>query len=86
MRKITFADIAWKEYLLWQDENKKVLKKINGMLNEICRTPYTGTGMPEQLKYIGHWSRRITKKDRIIYDVTDDEIIVLQCKGHYEDK
>lgn len=85
MSKITFAEDAWDEYLYWQTQDKKTIKKINGLLKEVQRTPFTGEGKPEPLKG-GLWSRRINDKDRLVYDVTDEAIVVLQCKGHYDDK
>lgn len=88
MSKITFSEDAWEEYLYWQFQDKKVLKKINTLLKEIQRTPFSGTGEPEGLRgnLSGKWSRRINQKDRLVYEVLDDMIIVTQCKGHYEDK
>ncbi len=88
MSKITFAEDAWEEYLYWQMQDKKTLRKINGLLKEIQRTPFDGTGKPEPLKgeHRGKWSRRINEKDRLVYEIEDDIIIVVQCKGHYDDK
>ncbi|MBQ3508664.1 MAG: Txe/YoeB family addiction module toxin [Peptococcaceae bacterium] len=88
MTSITFAEDAWEEYLYWQVQDKKTLKKINTLLKEVQRTPYEGTGKPEPLKgnLEGKWSRRINDKDRLVYEVMDGTIIVQQCKGHYEDK
>ena len=88
MSKISFSEHAWEEYTYWQTQDKKTLKKINGLLREIQRSPFKGEGKPEQLKYClrNTWSRRINDKDRLIYEVTNDEIIVKQCKGHYGDK
>lgn len=88
MTSITFAEDAWEEYLAWQMQDKKTLKKINTLLKEVQRTPYEGTGKPEPLKgnLEGKWSRRINDKDRLVYEVMDGTIIVQQCKGHYGDK
>lgn len=88
MSKITFAEDAWEEYLYWQTQDKKTLKKINLLLKEIQRTPFEGTGKPEQLKgdLSGVWSRRINDKDRLVYRIENDIVIVEQCKGHYDDK
>lgn len=88
MSKITFTESAWEEYLSWQQEDKKTLRSINELLKEIQRNPFRGKGKPEPLKgkYTGRWSRRINKKDRLIYEVSDDMIIITQCKGHYADK
>ena len=88
MTSITFAEDAWEEYLEWQIQDKKTLKKINTLLKEVQRTPFEGTGKPEPLKgnLEGKWSRRINDKDRLVYEVLDGTIIVQQCKGHYNDK
>ena len=71
-----------------QLKDKKTLKKINELLKEIQRTPFTGKGEPEGLRgdLSGKWSRRINIKDRLVYEVSDEMITVLQCKGHYDDK
>ncbi len=88
MSKITFAEDAWEEYLYWQSQDKKTLKKINSLLKSIQREPFTGEGKPEPLKDCqnGEWSRRINEKDRLVYMVNDDSIVITQCKGHYNDK
>ena len=87
MSKITFSENAWEEYLYWQATDKKILKKINKLLKEIQRTPFVGEGKPEPLKWSSEsWSRRINEKDRLVYEVTDDNINIIQCKGHYKDK
>ena len=88
MSKISFSESAWEEYLYWQIQDKKTLKKINELLKEIQRTPFTGKGETEGLRgdLCGKWSRRINLKDRLVYEVSDETITVLQCKGHYSDK
>lgn len=88
MSNIVFAEDAWSEYLYWQKQDKKSLKKINSLLKEIQRTPYEGSGNPELLKgnLSGKWSRRINEKDRLVYEIEDNAIIIWQCKGHYGDK
>ena len=88
MSKITFAKDAWEEYLYWQSEDKKTLKKINTLIKAIQREPFTGEGKPEPLKdnHEGEWSRRINEKDRIVYKINEGNIIITQCKGHYNDK
>lgn len=88
MSKITFAEIAWDEYLYWQSQDKKTLRKINDLLRAIQREPFSGEGKPEPLKGdgSGKWSRRINEKDRIVYEIKEDCIVVTQCKGHYNDK
>ena len=87
MSKITFAEDAWEEYLYWQSQDKKTLKKINSLLKSIQREPYAGEGKPEPLKYgkSGSFSRRIDEANRLVYEVSDNQIIVKSCKGHYKD-
>jgi toxin YoeB len=88
MTKFVFAESAWEDYLYWQENDKRMLKKINAFLREISRTPFEGTGKPEPLKNDpdGSWSRRINEKDRLIYYINDDSVMIKQCKGHYDDK
>lgn len=88
MSKITFAEDAWEEYLYWQTQDKKTLKKINSLLRDIQRELFKGEGKPEPLKdsLEGEWSRRINSKDRLVYIVSNENIIIIQCKGHYGDK
>ena len=78
MSKITFAEDAWEEYLYWQLQDKRTLKKINSLLKSIQREPFTGEGKPEPLKDSpdGAWSRRINGKDRLVYTVSNESIIV----------
>lgn len=86
--KITFAEITWNQYIEWQTQDKKTLKKINALLKDIQRNPFDGEGKPEPLKgdKTGDWSRRINEKDRLVYKIDGEFIIVKQCKGHYNDK
>ena len=86
MPDITFTEKAFAEYLSWQTD-KATQKRINLLLCDIMRTPFDGLGKPEPLKYgePGRWSRRINDADRLVYRVTDKSIVVLQCKGHYDD-
>ena len=86
MSKITFAEDAWEEYLYWQANDKRMLKKINSLLKDIQREPFGGEGKPEHLRGTVNWSRRINGKDRLVYEVSDEMVIVKQCKGHYDDK
>ena len=87
MSDITFAGDAWEEYLIWQAQDGKTVRKINTLLKEIQRTPFSGAGKPEPLRGDkgGKWSRRINEKDRLVYSLERDRIIVYQCKGHYGD-
>ena len=85
MPNMTFTEKAWGEYLDWQSD-KTTLARINALLKEIQRTPFTGIGKPEPLKHgdAGNWSRRINGTDRLVYRVSKDGILILQCKGHYD--
>jgi len=84
--RIIFSENAWKDYLSWQSEDKKILKKINELIKDISRTPYQGLGKPEPLKHnlSGFWSRRINQEHRIIYQVVQDEILIYACRFHYD--
>lgn len=83
--KLTFSSQAWEDYLYWKKTDKKVLKRINLIIKDIIRSPHEGLGKPEPLKHAlsGYWSRRITDEHRIIYKVTDDQILIAQLKYHY---
>lgn len=82
---LNFADDAWDDYLHWQQQDKKILKKINRLIKEIQREPFEGIGEPEPLKYnwSGYWSRRITIEHRLVYKVTDGSLLIAQCRYHY---
>ena len=86
MSKITFAERAWAEYLYWQENDKKILKRINALLKDIVRNGQYGIGKSEHLRYRDGWSKRIDEVNRLVYQLKSDDIIeILQCKGHYED-
>lgn len=76
---------AWQDYLYWQTQDKKTLKKINVLIQDIMRHPFKGIGKPEPLKYefAGFWSRRIDEQNRLIYKIHNDLIIITQCRTHY---
>ncbi len=73
-------------YTKWAVKNIKFFNKISKLIKEIQRTPFEGTGKPEQLKYEkkGYWSRRITKEHRLVYKIQKDVVFITSCKGHYE--
>lgn len=87
-RKLSFASSAWSEYLEWQAHDKKTLKRINTLIKSILRTPFEGLGNPEPLKgnLSGYWSREINEKDRLVYEVTEKSIEIIQLENHYGDK
>lgn len=83
--KHSFVDESWEDYLYWLDTDKKTLKRINDLIKEIKRTPFTGIGKPEPLKYKykGCWSRRINNEHRLVCQFEKDELIILKCRFHY---
>jgi toxin YoeB len=76
---------AWEDYLFWQTQDKKMLKRINELIKAIQREAFSGIGDPEPLKHNwrGYWSRRITREHRLIYKIQGDEIWIAQCRYHY---
>ena len=84
--KYIFVDESWEDYMYWQRADKKTLSRINDLLKDISRTPFSGIGKPEPLKhkYKGFWSRRITDEHRLIYKVREDEILIVKCRYHYD--
>ena len=82
---LTWAQKAWEDYLYWQQTNKKTLKRINTLIKAIVREPFRGLGDPEPLKHTwsGYWSRRIDREHRLVYRVTDQAVIIVQCCYHY---
>ena len=82
-----FTDNGWKDYVYWKTEDRKTLKKINRLIEDICRNGNEGIGKPEPLtgNLAGFWSRRINDKDRLIYKIDDENIYVLACRYHYSD-
>lgn len=83
-----FTDIGWEDYLYWQTEDRKTLLKINTLLKDIERNGNEGIGKPEPLTgdLSGFWSRRINQKDRLIYALEMDQIIIIACRYHYDDR
>jgi toxin YoeB len=83
---ITFSENAWDDYISWLSEDKKLLKKINDLINDIQRHPFQGIGKPEPLRFDlkGYWSRRIDLEHRLVYQVIDNEILIYSCRFHYE--
>lgn len=77
---------AWQDYLYWQNEDKKILLRINELIKESLRSPFKGIGKPEPLKgnYSGFWSRRITDEHRLVYKVKNGQLHILQCRYHYK--
>lgn len=80
---ISFEDAAWDDYLYWQQTDKAMLRRVNLLIRDIQRQPFSGIGKPEPLKFTfsGYWSRRIDDQHRVVYKVDDDEIIIAQLRG-----
>ena len=83
-----WTDEAWADYLYWQAEDRKILKRINALLKDIDRNGNTGLGKPEPLKYefSNYWSRRITEEHRLVYRIEKDgqQLTIISCRKHYE--
>ncbi|MCL1914053.1 MAG: Txe/YoeB family addiction module toxin [Eubacteriaceae bacterium] len=81
----TWSDEAWDDYLYWQDKDKKMVARINSLIKDIDRNGNAGIGKPEPLKHnlAGWWSRRIDKKNRLVYRITNAGIEISQCRTHY---
>jgi len=83
-----WTDIGWSEYLSWQTEDRKTLRRINKLIEDIRRNGHKGIGSPEAL--VGNWggwySRKIDEKNRLIYRIEGKDVIIASCKGHYSDK
>ncbi len=84
--KIIFTKNSWEDYISWQSEDNKMLRKINELIKDIQRNPFEGKGKPEPLKYdlAGFWSRRIDREHRLVYQVSKNEILVYSCRFHYD--
>ena len=85
--RILWDERAWEEYISWQIEDKKTLKRINALIKDIQRNPFDGIGKPEPLREnkSGWWSRRIDEANRIVYKVDGDIVVIASCKSHYKD-
>ena len=84
--KLIFSDIAWSDYLYWQKNDKKTLKRINELIKDIQRNKYAGIGKPEALKHklSGYWSRRINSSHRFVYRIENNCILIAQLRYHYQ--
>jgi len=83
---ISFMPQAWDDYNYWQAQDKKIIKRINQLFKSIVRDNFSGIGKPEPLKNdkSGYWSRRIDEINRIVYKITDDAVIIISCRHHYD--
>jgi toxin YoeB len=84
-RKLAWTDEAWKDYIYWQSQDKKTLRRINRLIEETKRQPFEGIGKPEPLKenLAGFWSRRIDHTHRLVYAVNDEFLTIISCRYHY---
>ena len=85
-RKLAWTDAAWADYLYWQGQDKKTLKRINTLIADTKRAPFEGIGKPEPLRenLSGFWSRRIDESNRLVYAVDDQHLTIIACRYHYE--
>lgn len=86
-RQITFQQNGWEDYLYWQSQDKKTLRRINQILQDIVRNGHQGIGNPEPLKgdKSGWWSRRIDGKNRLVYRIAGERLEIAQCRNHYDE-
>ncbi|MBW4483328.1 MAG: Txe/YoeB family addiction module toxin [Tildeniella torsiva UHER 1998/13D] len=84
-RKLAWTDAAWNDYLYWQTQDRKTLKRINSLIQATKRLPFEGMGKPEPLKenLSGFWSRRIDDTHRLVYAVDDQHLTIISCRYHY---
>ena len=83
--RLLWEDDAWEDYLYWQTQDRKMLKRVNALIKDICRSTFDGIGKPEPLKHklSGWWSRRIDEANRIVYYEREGIIYLVSCRGHY---
>lgn len=83
--KLLFSENAWDDYLYWQKTDKKTLVRINKLIEQTKREPFTGVGKPESLKHslTGYWSRRINDEHRMVYKATEEALLIAQLRYHY---
>lgn len=88
MGNLSFSESGWEDYLFWQTQDKKTLKRINLLLQDILRNGNDGIGKPEPLRenLSGFWSRRIDGTNRLVYRISEDTIEIISCRAHYDDK
>lgn len=84
-RLLSWTDEAWGDYLYWQTQDRKTLKRINKLINDVQRSPFEGIGKPEALRenLSGFWSRRIDDTNRLVYTVDDNTTTIISCRYHY---
>lgn len=84
--RLLWEDRAWEDYIYWQTQDRKTLKRINALIADIKRSPFEGIGKPEPLKHdlSGYWSRRIDEENRVVYFEQGGIVYVVSCRGHYD--
>jgi toxin YoeB len=84
--KIVFSLNAWNDYLFWQQEDRKMIRRINELIRSIQSSAFEGSGKPEPLKYdlAGFWSRRIDREHRLVYRIEGDQLLIYSCRYHYD--
>lgn len=84
-RALVFDSHGWEDYVHWHTQDRRTLKRINALIADILRDPFDGIGKPEPLRHVlsGAWSRRIDEKNRLVYYVTEEYVVVLQARDHY---
>jgi len=85
LRNLSFTPSAFKEYNDWFESNPQIIQRIKTLIREIDKDPFKGVGKPEPLRgnWSGYWSRRIDHEHRLVYKVTNEQILIAKCKGHY---
>jgi toxin YoeB len=83
--QLSWTQAAWSDYLYWQEQDRKTLKRINSLIKDAMRSPFEGIGKPEPLRenLAGFWSRRIDETNRLVYAVDDDQVTIIACRYHY---
>lgn len=86
MKTLNWHVTVWEDYLYWQESDKRMAKRINALIKDALRNPFDGIGKPERLKHqwAGFWSRRINEEHRLVYAVKEGNLIIAQCRYHYE--
>ena len=84
--RLAWTAAAWDDYLYWQTQDRKTLKRINALIQDALRNPFTGIGKPEPLRenLTGFWSRRIDEQNRLVYAVENEELAIIACRYHYD--
>lgn len=84
--RLTWTPAAWDDYQYWQKQDRKTLKRVNVLIQDAMRSPFSGVGKPEPLReYLaGFWSRRIDESNRLVYTTDDDDLVIIACRYHYE--